>query len=168
DVARNLCEKENECVVVANKQTHGRGRHGRKWISDEGGLWVSLVWRNVNEELLRYLFIIAAQAVVDTLEQWGISARIKLPNDVYVGRSKIGGILIENLKQCVIIGIGININNTLDETMDDATSCKKILGKNLEVESVLAYLLKNLQQARKEFELNAEGFLSKVKGYLIK
>jgi len=52
--------------------------------------------------------------------------------------------------------------------MDDATSCKKILGKNLEVESVLAYLLKNLQQARKEFELNAEGFLSKVKGYLIK
>ncbi len=168
DVARTLCEKENEFVVVAKKQTHGRGRQGRAWISNEGGLWMSVAWRNVDEKMLRYLFIIVAKAVVDTLEQFGIVSRIKLPNDIYVKKSKIGGILIENLSLCVIIGIGINVNNTLDETMDDATSCKEILGKNLEVESVLACLLKNLQQVRKEFKLNAEGFLSSVKGYLLK
>ncbi|MGB9643307.1 MAG: biotin--[acetyl-CoA-carboxylase] ligase [Candidatus Ratteibacteria bacterium] len=168
DVARSLCEKENEFVVVAKKQTQGRGRQGRVWVSNEGGLWVSVVWRNVDEKILRYLFIIAAQAVVDTLEQFGIISRIKLPNDIYVKKCKIGGILIENLSQCVIIGIGINVNNELDETMDDATSCKEILGKNLEVKSVLTSLIQNLQKTRKAFNLNAEGFLSKVKGHLLR
>ncbi len=167
DVARNLCRKEPEPVVVAKKQTEGRGRHGRKWISDEGGLWVSVVWANIDQKLLKYIFLVVAVAIIKTLEEFDISARIKIPNDIYIKNRKIAGILIENLEKCVIIGIGVNVNNKIKEKMDEAVSCSDILGYPLNLNSILYILLKNLCSAREQFTKDAEKFLDNARGLLI-
>lgn len=167
DVARNLCEKENEFAVVANRQTIGRGRQGRSWISDDGGLWISIVWREIDHSLLKYLFIISAVSIIETLKIFKISAKIKLPNDIYVQNKKIAGVLIENLRECAIIGIGININNQIDDKMVEAISCSKLLGYNVDLNNVLNFLLKNLNLTRKRFEKNSEEFLNGIKEFLI-
>ncbi|MCM8760053.1 MAG: biotin--[acetyl-CoA-carboxylase] ligase [Candidatus Omnitrophica bacterium] len=167
DVARSLCKEQNEFAVVAKKQTKGRGRQGSVWISDEGGLWVSVVWRETGQNLQKYLFMISAISIVETLSFFGISAKIKLPNDIYARNRKIAGILIENLKDCVIIGIGINVNNRIEDKMDQAVSCSFLLGHSLDLKKVLDVLLSNLNLAKALFEKDAEGFLSKIKGLLI-
>ncbi|MCM8815292.1 MAG: biotin--[acetyl-CoA-carboxylase] ligase [Candidatus Omnitrophica bacterium] len=167
DVARQLCQSEFEPVVVAETQTKGRGRHGREWVSDRGGLWVSVVWKDVSKNLLNHLFLVVSVSIIQTLNEFKISAKIKLPNDIYVRDNKIAGVLIENLNGCVIIGIGINVNNQISEKMDDATSCKEILGYSLDLEKVLEHLLRNLYLIRSQFETNAEKFLDKIKGLLI-
>lgn len=159
DTAKRLCSKTKEPIIVSYIQTHGRGRQGNKWVSNRGGLWFSIVWEGVPKEVLNYLFIIAAKAIVDTLKKFGISAGIKLPNDVYVENRKIAGVLIENIGSRVIIGIGININNNITEEMGDAISCKEILGYRLNIKSILFSLLINLDCLRKQCEQNNFDFL---------
>ncbi|MCM8764135.1 MAG: biotin--[acetyl-CoA-carboxylase] ligase [Candidatus Omnitrophica bacterium] len=167
DIARQLCEIEFEPVIVAGVQTKGRGRQGRQWISDKGGLWVSVIWRDISRDLLNYLFVVVGFAIIETLRDFEISAKIKLPNDIYIRDQKIAGVLIENLNKCVIIGIGINVNNQISEKMDDATSCSEILGHFLELEKVLEHLLRNLYLARNQFETDAERFSNNIRGLLI-
>ncbi|MCM8823003.1 MAG: biotin--[acetyl-CoA-carboxylase] ligase [Candidatus Omnitrophica bacterium] len=167
DIARQLCEIEFEPVVVAETQTKGRGRQGREWVSDQGGLWVSVVWEDVSKNLSNYLFLVVGLAIIETLNDFEISAKIKLPNDIYIQNQKVAGVLIENLNRCVIIGVGLNLNNQISEKMDDATSCKEILGYSLDLEKVLEHLLRNLYLIRSQFETNAERFLDKIKGLLI-
>lgn len=167
DVARSLCNNEDEFVVVAKKQSKGRGRHGRQWVSDEGGLYLSVVWKNIDKNFMNHLFIIVAMAVVETLRSFGISAKIKLPNDVYVKGKKIAGILIENSGMCVIIGIGINVNNKIDDKMDEAISCRSILDYTLDIDKFLCILLSCLFKARESFEKNSEKILNNIRGLLI-
>lgn len=166
DAARSLYEKGKEFVVVARLQTKGRGRLGRKWVSNEGGLWLSVVWESVSKEVLDYLFLITAKAVVDTLKNLGIESKIKLPNDVYVENKKIAGILIENTSENVIIGVGINVNNPLKKEMDNATSCQEVSGRRIEIETVLQSFLVNLDNSRKRFEKTRSDFLTDIKRFL--
>ncbi|MCX7706049.1 MAG: biotin--[acetyl-CoA-carboxylase] ligase [bacterium] len=167
DVARDFHEKENEFVIVAKKQTRGRGRQGRVWISDEGGLWLSVVWHKIDQNLMKYLFIISAISIIETLKIYGISAKIKFPNDIYIGSKKIAGILIENLKDCVIIGIGINVNNRIEDKMDESISCRSILGQTLDLDIFLSDLLINLEKVRNHFKKDSQELLNKIKGFLI-
>jgi BirA family biotin operon repressor/biotin-[acetyl-CoA-carboxylase] ligase len=168
DVAREMIDYGCEYAVVAKVQTDGRGRHGRKWISNEGGLWISIVWKHVDKNLLKYMFLVVAKSIVETLKNFGISSRIKLPNDIYAENRKISGILIENLRACVIIGIGINVNNDLDEEMGDATSCRNIIGCTLNLDSVLNLTIENLDKSRSCFVSDNDEFFNEIKGLLIK
>jgi BirA family biotin operon repressor/biotin-[acetyl-CoA-carboxylase] ligase len=109
-----------------------------------------------------------AKSIVETLKNFGISSRIKLPNDIYAENRKISGILIENLRACVIIGIGINVNNDLDEEMGDATSCRNIIGCTLNLDSVLNLTIENLDKSRSCFVSDNDEFFNEIKGLLIK
>lgn len=117
DVARNQARKGTEegTVIIAGEQTRGRGRMGRKWLSPEGNMAISIIlYPDVS--FLPFLVIIASVAVARSIEKvTGLKTMIKWPNDILIGSKKVGGILIESevKKKRVlyaIVGIGINID----------------------------------------------------------
>ena len=120
EARRHISEIDNLSVVSALEQTEGRGQHGNRWSSQPGeNLTFSLVVKNfmikANEQ--HAISQVTALSLVALLSMYGIDARIKWPNDIYVGDEKICGILIENsLKgqeiDWSIIGIGLNVNQT--------------------------------------------------------
>ncbi|MCO6510164.1 MAG: biotin--[acetyl-CoA-carboxylase] ligase [Aridibacter famidurans] len=104
--------------VVADEQTEGRGRHGRRWVSDPGaGLYFSALLRpDLEPKDLPILTLATAVAVHDTLKDlYGIEADIKWPNDLLIKGRKIAGILAETTETedgtAVVIGIGINLRS---------------------------------------------------------
>ena len=104
-------------AVLAEHQRAGRGRRGRHWASPlAGNLYMSLAWRfPVGAPRLEGLSLAVGVVIADVLERQGLGGRVglKWPNDIWVGRRKIGGVLIElsgNLEDAcaAVIGIGIN------------------------------------------------------------
>jgi BirA family biotin operon repressor/biotin-[acetyl-CoA-carboxylase] ligase len=99
-------------VLVAEAQTSGRGRMGRRWISPpRRSLTFSVLLRPaVPAGLLGWLPLLAGVAVASALQQTaGVDARLKWPNDVLVDGAKIAGILAERWTNAVVIGTGINV-----------------------------------------------------------
>ncbi|MEO0139593.1 MAG: biotin--[acetyl-CoA-carboxylase] ligase [candidate division WOR-3 bacterium] len=96
--------------VVADIQTSGRGRYGRVWESPEGGLWMTgLFKKRNNKDGFKFMFG-SAVVVYKELKTLGVNARIKFPNDIYVGDKKICGILVEEREGFLAVGIGLNVN----------------------------------------------------------
>ena len=91
-------------VIIAEVQEHGRGRHGRDWLSPRGGLYASIIMRSDPLLPLR-----VGVAIVRALREINISAMLKWPNDVLVRERKIAGILIEAVEQWAIVGVGVNM-----------------------------------------------------------
>ena len=125
DEARRAIDSlDNLSVVAVRCQTAGRGQGTNSWLTAPGeNLTFSIVLKDFDilpKELVA-ISQITALSIVDFLSLYGIDARIKLPNDIYVGARKISGILIEN-SICAgklrwsIIGIGINVNQTVFPT----------------------------------------------------
>src|SRR5215470_4301682 len=99
-------------VLVAEAQTSGRGRMGRRWISPpRRALTFSVLLRPaVPAGLLGWAPLLAGVAVASALERTaGVDARLKWPNDVLVDGAKIAGILAERWGNAVVIGTGINV-----------------------------------------------------------
>jgi len=118
DVAINLIKEEQKefGCVYAGIQTKGRGTHGRKWISNKGNFFVSIFFPLKNNyppfnEFSIINPIIISGVIKRFCEKKNI--KLKFPNDIFVNRRKICGILQElitiNSKKFLIIGIGINI-----------------------------------------------------------
>lgn len=136
-------------IVSTDHQTGGRGQRGNSWESEEGkNLTVSMIIKPEGFRA-RDQFSISeavALAVVDLLYDYGINARVKWPNDIYVGDRKIAGILIEHSVLGMeishsIAGIGLNVNQT--EFLSDAPNPVSIaMLKNRELDRAL--LLKEL------------------------
>jgi BirA family biotin operon repressor/biotin-[acetyl-CoA-carboxylase] ligase len=119
DYARELGPWE---AVRAKRQTGARGRHGRKWESGEGGLWLSAVLPLEPPGAAWNAFPLAAGlAVVSLLRGLGLpGARLRWPNDVLIGPKKICGILMEKFApDRVVVGIGLNVSN--DPAREDAS-----------------------------------------------
>ncbi|MEQ1573560.1 MAG: biotin--[acetyl-CoA-carboxylase] ligase [Vicinamibacterales bacterium] len=117
DVAGRMAERgaAEGCVVAADAQSAGRGRHGREWISPAGaGLYVSAVLRPA-AHVIPLLTIAAGLAVAEGVSAaTGLEPRVKWPNDVYIGERKLAGILAEGAVPAggvphVILGFGINV-----------------------------------------------------------
>lgn len=104
-------------VLVANRQSAGRGRRGRQWQSwKEGSLTFSLLWRFARgAPVPAGLSLVVGLAVARTIEQLGVlGVQLKWPNDVLVNGEKLAGILVELLPArdrslSAVIGIGINV-----------------------------------------------------------
>ena len=121
DEARKAIDSlDNLSVVAVRCQTKGRGQHTNTWETEPGqNLTFTIVLKDLQILPSEQIAIsqITALSVVEFLEMHDISARIKLPNDIYVGTKKICGILIEN-SICSnkiswsIVGVGINVNQT--------------------------------------------------------
>ena len=150
---KKLKKPNEDTLIIAKKQTGGRGTKGRSFICEEGGVYMSLLklYPCKAEESFS-IMMSSAVAVVNTLHAFDINAKIKWPNDIIVNGKKICGILIENVFEGEyvsksIVGIGLNVNNPIaDEIKDIAISTKEILSKELPVETVVATLAYNLYQ----------------------
>lgn len=134
--------------VSARQQTAGRGRHGRKWVSEmDTGLYFSIVLRpKVEMRFLPLITLMAGVAVHDTLVGFGLKPDIKWVNDIHVSDKKISGILAETTEApdglAVIVGIGINLRSTNfpQEIAGKATSMEEVMGNTFNGGEVLQTL----------------------------
>lgn len=135
-------------VVVAESQTHGRGRRGASWACSAGEAlaFSYLVSGAVLERQSLLPSLLAGLACARAMESHDVSAKVKWPNDLLLGRKKLAGILTEMTGQHLVIGIGLNVNVTSfpDELADSATSLKRELGRPVEREAVLAAVIREL------------------------
>ncbi len=105
-------------IAVCAVQTNGRGRFNRKWIGQQGGLWASfnvpIDEKNASSGInWGHLPLVAGLALLNMLRNMGINnARLRWPNDLLIGNSKLAGILVERpAADMAVIGIGINVHN---------------------------------------------------------
>jgi len=150
DVAREFAGKyaPEGTAVIAGTQKSGRGRLGRTWFSPEGSLAMSLILRP-SAAGMRLLPAISSLAVFHALQNLGVAAKIKWPNDVLIRGKKVCGILIESRMeageiQFCIIGIGINVDldvGKFPEIAEIATSISAWLPGGITVPEVALHVL---------------------------
>ena len=149
------CWAEEGTLVFAERQTAGKGRLGRSWLANPyENLTFSLVLRpTLPPEALNLLPLYAAVAVAEAIEhETGLSVECKWPNDLLIGGKKSAGILLEgSLKEegldYVVLGIGVNVNQTLfpDDIARGATSLKMEAGREIDRVLLLREILKTLE-----------------------
>lgn len=156
DVAKEVVQDgaTEGTAVVADEQTLGRGRLGRRWLSPPGtSILLSMVLYPNLAQLSR-LNMVAAVAISQAIEKaTGLKPVIKWPNDVLINGKKISGVLIESEVRgddvnSAVVGIGVNINldpSTLPEVAATATSLKVELGKEVPRLEVLQSLLREFE-----------------------
>jgi BirA family biotin operon repressor/biotin-[acetyl-CoA-carboxylase] ligase len=155
DVAMDLARKgcPDFTVAVAQRQTRGRGRLRRTWLSESGGLYFTVVTRPDIPMILAGLVNLAAAIdMADILRsQFQVDARLKWPNDILVGKHKICGILSQMETEGdrvahLNIGIGLNINNTpqIDEPI--AVSLNTLLGRHVDRREILVAFLNSFER----------------------
>ncbi|MEW6279512.1 MAG: biotin--[acetyl-CoA-carboxylase] ligase [Candidatus Eremiobacterota bacterium] len=134
-------------VVLARRQTAGRGRRYHTWHSPEGGLWFSVVLRPPRVEGLSLL---AGLACVGALAELGVPTELRWPNDLYARDRKLAGILVESRllgtrPEYAVVGIGLNVNNTDFPPDVPGISLKELAGRELDRHQVLRGILRRLE-----------------------
>ena len=139
-------------IATTDHQTAGRGRRGRNWIEAPGtSVLVSVLLRPPAERVAPQLSLVgglaAAMAAEDAL---GLAAQIKWPNDVMVNRRKVAGVLAEARDGIVVLGLGLNVNQTREQLPADArvpaASLRTADGREHDREQVLGSLLAHLDR----------------------
>lgn len=133
-------------VYLAEQQTAGVGRRGSSWLcgKSEGLLFTAVVETEFSAKETGKLAIASALAVADVLNDYGITPQLKWPNDVYVNEAKIAGILVEQIGDFTLFGIGLNTNITTLITDNVATSMHLHTNTPVKRERVLASALASL------------------------
>lgn len=170
-VSSHAGELADMTMVVAEKQTAGRGQRGNSWESAPGmNLTFTLFFRpKAMAPSLQFAVSEAtALAMVDFLSEQEVKAKIKWPNDIYVGDKKIAGILIEHsITPTHIehsrIGVGVNVNQL--EFISDApnpVSLAQITGKKFDLKELV---LAAAEALKKRLEmLDSEGGIASIHG----
>ncbi len=146
-----------ESLVITEEQRAGRGRMDRRWVSSAYSdiLCSFILFPSVHAASVFRLTMLAALAVVDTIAaQCGLEPKIKWPNDIFLGRKKVCGILTEFLADhdgihYLVIGIGLNVNSAMrdnPELSGTATSLADEAGSAVSRLHVMAALLKTFEQ----------------------
>jgi len=105
-------------ALRAVRQTGGRGRHQRKWVSNDGGLWISaVVPMGTPERGWAAMPLVAGLAVCEALLGWGVRPlRLRWPNDVMSGDRKLAGLLVDCFRTGrAVVGMGMNLKNHPDQ-----------------------------------------------------
>ena len=140
-------------VAVCDHQVAGRGRHGRDWLAPPGvALLCSIALRPSAERHVPELTLVGTVAAVRAIEDaTDLAAQIKWPNDVMLNRRKVCGVLGELRDGMVVLGIGVNVNQTPGELPTDARvapgSLRSITGTTYDRAALLGSLLAHLEQA---------------------
>ena len=139
-------------TVAADEQTEGRGRLGRRWEAPPGlAILCSVLLRpDPPMPLWPELSLVAGEAVAAALRaETGVEASLRHPNDVVVAGRKLVGVLPEARRGRVVLGIGVNVNQTADELPRDTakppTSLLVELGHEVERAPLLAAILAELE-----------------------
>ena len=157
-------------VVVADRQKKGKGRKGRRWESQEGGLYFSFVL--CEEDFSDYLQIplVLGLFMSNFLKDAGIDAYIKWPNDIYAKGKKIAGILVEKSGRRIVAGVGLNVNQTKfpKDIEDIATSMRSITGIEYDRKDVLRGVLSVFSEGLSVFSKKGfKAFRDKVEERLL-
>ena len=169
--ARQLAEDGalDGTVVIADRQSAGRGRLGRRWESPPSvNLYCSILLRpQIPVQQAPQLTFLSAVAVAETLNHlYQITARVKWPNDILVGGAKIAGLLNEMNAETeqihfVVLGVGVNLNMTTEqfpaELLYPATSVYLERGQAIDRAAFVRDFLQRLDAHYQEFL--AEGFV---------
>ena len=137
-------------IATTDHQTGGRGRLGRSWIEAPGtSVLVSVLLRPPPELPAPQLSLVGGLATALAAEEaLELAAQIKWPNDVMVDRRKVAGVLAEAREGVVVLGIGVNVNQTREELPRDAAvpaaSLRTVDGLVRDREELLASLLERL------------------------
>jgi len=140
-------------AAVCDEQTAGRGRLGRGWDAPPGtAILCSVLLRPAADRTVAELSLVGGIAVAETAEAaLTLSAQIKWPNDVLVNRRKVAGVLAETAGDAVVLGVGLNVNQTREQLPSDAkvqpASFLTTDGTRRERAPILADLLARLEQA---------------------
>jgi len=162
DIAKEIAKKTSaeKIVILAETQTHGKGRLGRRWISPRGGVWLSITLRPriTPKEALKLTFI-TSSAVARTIKtMFGLKTEVKWPNDVLVNGRKICGILTEtstkdSVVEFVVVGVGINANIDLESfpinLQETVTTLKHELGYKIKRRALTRNFLQNFEHCYK-------------------
>ncbi len=162
DDARALAEAgaPEGTAVVASRQSAGRGRLGRAWESPEGGAYVSVVLRPpTTPALTGPLALVVALGIATGLEAFGLTPRLKWPNDVWLDGRKVAGVLLEMTTEAdrvewVVAGFGLNVVRTADSPA--AAAYVSDVRDDLGVAEVTASVLDSVAAAYRRWL--AEGF----------
>lgn len=166
-IKRNLEDLPNLSVVRCNYQTKGRGRNGHLWQSNKGDdLLMSILIKDFKDsQNLHKMTQIGACSVADLLHRYGIKAKIKWPNDIYVDNLKICGILVEAVYQGdlrgVVVGIGLNVNSI----NGDYASMKMKTGNSYLIETIM---IRMLAQFKIYYGLYQQGCYREILNYVNK
>ncbi|HSC91850.1 MAG TPA: biotin--[acetyl-CoA-carboxylase] ligase [Gaiellaceae bacterium] len=138
-------------VAVCDEQTAGRGRHSRSWVAPAGtSILCSTLLRPPPGRRLPELALVAGTAAADAVEEaLQLTAQIKWPNDVMVNRRKVAGVLAEVRGEAVIVGIGVNVNQTREQLPADAAtppaSLRTLDGRARDRATILVSVLARLE-----------------------
>ncbi|MFC0299451.1 biotin--[acetyl-CoA-carboxylase] ligase [Virgibacillus soli] len=149
-------------IVVADEQTAGKGRMNRAWHSSKGkGIWLSLILRPaILPHKAPQLTLLTATVLAHVISELGLQPYIKWPNDIIINNKKAAGILTEmkaeqDQIQYVVIGIGINVNQTITdlpvEIQNIATSLKIELQESLIISELIQKLLSQFEKKYEQF-----------------
>jgi BirA family biotin operon repressor/biotin-[acetyl-CoA-carboxylase] ligase len=145
-------------VILADKQTAGRGRLDRSWFSPaESNIYGSLLFfHDKTIQHLGWIPLMAGVAIAQALEtQTGIRIHLKWPNDLLIAKRKVGGVLcesfsIEQQNKCMVIGFGINVNLSQSEfpqdLQDSATSLQIQCHRPLDRETLIMQIITSLEK----------------------
>ena len=156
DIARQqaLVKAPEGTAVVTDRQTAGRGRLKREWVSPQGNIAVTVVLYPTRKNL-PYLTMLAALAVLHSIEKTTrLKCQLKWPNDVLINNKKVCGILLESQAEAdgvdyAIIGIGINVNMKLADypgIASIATSLANETGREVSRTLLLRHLFVEMEK----------------------
>jgi len=151
-------------LVIAESQTHGKGRIGRRWVSPKGvGIYMSLILRpDVETDEVPSVTLITAGSIAKAINRTaGIDAKIKWPNDIVVKGKKLCGILTEikaqpDMVDFLILGVGINVNTPVGKLPEGATSLKNETGASMVRAQLTRDILEEFEKDYNRFK--KEGF----------
>lgn len=148
--------------IVADEQIDGKGRFERKWLSQKGGLYLSIITEKIPLPSLRACYAVAR--TIETLTT--LRPQIRWPNDVLIRNKKVAGVLTESLNNNYICGIGVNLNQK-DFTIIEATSLQIETGKIIDQDEFLKILLSHFEQTDFTIEKIRDYLLFLGKGVVI-
>ena len=145
DIALKLIKKNysEPTLIISEKQTNGRGRAGKKWISKKGNIFLSLFFkfnqRKINFKQFAILNAFLIKKVISKIISTNVT--VKWPNDLLYNKKKFCGILQEVIKfdnfDYLIVGIGLNTNIVPQNKGFKSTSLKNILKKKINNQKIL-------------------------------
>lgn len=153
---------ENGSVVIAEKQTAGRGRSGKSWESPLGGIWLSAILTpDVDYSKIPLITLATGVAVAKTFEKIGVeNPKIKWPNDIMINGKKVCGILTEaitnfNTTEHVIVGVGIDANLSTEDFPEElqniTTTLEKEMGRKVNENLLIKIFLEELEKISELF-----------------
>lgn len=163
DIAKALAlSGADNTAVVARRQSAGRGRRGRSFLSPEGGLYLSALWRNCPQGEVMRVTPMAAVAVCRAVESLcPLRCGIKWCNDVVVEGRKLCGILTESSLRpeggidWLVVGIGVNVSSVPAGVADVAVSLRE-LGCDAKPEALREAILTQLTALRRDLSAPEE------------